>query len=282
MQQRGRLHGLLFVLTFITTHIAGATWLGVDVWETPLQIWRGWSFAIPLLVILGVHEFGHYFFARKYGVPVSLPYFIPAPTLIGTFGAVIRMRGMPRDPRKILEIGVAGPIAGLVIAIPVTYIGLLTSDVLILSDLQIVSAVEFGESLLFKAMSWSIFGTLSEDQIIMISPTAFAGWVGLFVTALNLLPMGQLDGGHIFYSVSRKYSLTVSRVVLVGIALMGVEYWPGWILLAVIGIFIGAYRGRPKGLVDPIPLDPIHYFLAILALIILILTIIPQPVSIVA
>ena len=198
------LHAGLFLATFAATLLTGAlygqhvaedaSWL-----ETLAAIPKGWRFAVPLMAILLVHELGHYFASRIHRVRASLPYFVPAPFLspFGTFGAVIVMPDRIRRRDALLDIGAAGPLAGLVVAIPVVLVGLATS---VVEPLPAAYQME-GQSLFYLAAKRLVLGPIPEGSDVMMNATAFAGWTGLFVTALNLLPIGQLDGGHIAYAL---------------------------------------------------------------------------------
>lgn len=204
--QRSRLwlHAGLFVATLAATLLTGAFY-GQHVpekasfRETLAAIPKGWRFAVPLMAILLVHELGHYVAARIHRVRASLPYFVPAPFLspFGTFGAVIFMPDRIRRRDALLDIGAAGPLAGLVVAIPVVLIGLSTS---VVEPLPAFYQME-GQSLFYLAAKRLVLGPIPDGSDVMMNPTAFAGWTGLFVTALNLLPIGQLDGGHIAYAL---------------------------------------------------------------------------------
>jgi len=223
-RQRVWLHVLLFALTVLSTITVG-----------------GILFSAALLSILLAHEFGHYFAARQYGVPVSLPYFIPFPlSLFGTLGAFIRMS--PRIPhrRALFDIAAAGPIAGLVLAIPLSYAGILFSQILRKDGLP-DNVITLGEPLLFQALGWLAHGSLGENVDMLLHPVAFAGWAGMFVTALNLLPIGQLDGGHITHALFGSRSRQVAFAMFGGLAAYSliernVTWLPLLILLLVIGI----------------------------------------------
>lgn len=193
--------GLLFALTFCSMLYVGCAWAGVDLGQQGLRaIWRGYAFAVPLMAILLSHELGHYVVARWHHVDVSPPYFIPMPfALIGTFGAVIRMRG-PVDSRDaLLDIGAAGPLAGFLVTVPVLVYGLVTSPVEVL-DPSVHYLVE-GRSLLYAGLIYALKGPIADGHDILLSPTALAGWAGLLVTMMNLVPVGQLDGGHVAYAL---------------------------------------------------------------------------------
>lgn len=194
----------LFAATVVSVFLAGAEYAGAlpekgGVLAVLRALPSGYSFAVPLLAILLTHEFGHYFAARYHKVDASLPYFIPLPFLspFGTMGAVISMRGRIKSRNALLDIGASGPLAGLVIAIPVLVWGLLHSKVEAVAG---VSSHE-GQSLLYLAMKRILLGPIADDHDVFLSPVAFAGWCGIFVTALNLIPIGQLDGGHVAYAL---------------------------------------------------------------------------------
>lgn len=207
-----------FALTLLSMFWVGAQWAGADVERDGLHaLLRGYTFAVPLMAILLAHELGHYFAARIHGVDTSPPYFIPMPyALIGTFGAVIRMRGAIRLRNALFDIGAAGPLAGLVVALPVLVYGLATSDVQQLDPTQ-TYLVE-GRSLLYVGLLYALKGPIPEGSDIMLSPTALAGWAGLLVTMINLVPVGQLDGGHVAYALfgseQDRYSRWVRRALL--------------------------------------------------------------------
>jgi len=222
------LHVLLFVLTVASAALAAGPY-----------------FAAGLLSILTVHEFGHYFTARRYGVPVSLPYFIPFPfSLFGTLGAFIRMS--PRIPhrRALFDIAAAGPLAGLVLAIPLGYLGIRLSEV-VGHDAMPANAVTLGEPLLFQGLTWLAHGSLGEDVSLLLHPLAFAGWAGMFVTALNLLPIGQLDGGHISHALCGSKSRLVAYTMFGGLALFClVRQSFTWIPLLILLFFFGVRHPR--------------------------------------
>ena len=197
-----RIHWILFLLTIFTTLFAGAIMEGAQIYSNPLEIFKGIPFSFTLLFILGTHEFGHYYYAQKHKVDATLPYFIPAPPflfLIGTFGAFIKIKSPIYRKDALLQIGAAGPIAGFIIAVPALVIGLLLSEVIEKKDIQ--GAIILGDSILMKVLTFITHPGLLESQDIMLHPIAFAGWIGLLVTMLNLLPIGQLDGGHIAYAM---------------------------------------------------------------------------------
>lgn len=213
---------LLFLATVLTTIMAGALQAkGPEAFDSLGNLLSGVPFSSALLGILLAHEMGHYFVSRYHGVPASLPYFIPVPTFIGTMGAVIRMHGVIRDRGILFDIGIAGPLAGLVIAVPAAWIGLHLSEVIEVGSAA--GGIALGDSLLFAAMTRWVFGPLGETQTVLLHPVAFAGWLGFFVTCLNLLPMGQLDGGHVTYGILGPRHRIASRCVFIGLVFWAVH-----------------------------------------------------------
>jgi membrane-associated protease RseP (regulator of RpoE activity) len=212
----------LFFLTLLSMFWVGAEHAGSDVlregWHA---LARGYTFALPLMAILLAHELGHYFAARIHHVDTSLPYFIPMPfALIGTFGAVIRMRGPASDRNALFDIGAAGPLAGLAVALPVLVYGVFTSPVEAL-DPNVHYLVE-GRSLLYFGLITLAKGTIPAGHDIMLTPTALAGWAGLLVTMMNLVPVGQLDGGHVAFALFGPRQTIYSRRFRWALAAAGV------------------------------------------------------------
>ncbi|UJR79173.1 site-2 protease family protein [Sandaracinus amylolyticus] len=206
----------LIVLTFVSTLWAGALMGGSDPWERPLELIAGWDFALPLMAILLAHELGHYVVGRMHRVDISPPFFIPMPPtyfLLGTMGAVIRMRGVIRDRNALLDVGAAGPLAGMAVALPVLIYGIATSPVQPLPESG--GMLIEGRSIFYLALLYALKGPIPAGHDIMLSSTAFAGWAGLLVTMMNLLPFGQLDGGHIAYALLGKTQDRIARGVLV-------------------------------------------------------------------
>ncbi len=237
------LPGVLFLLTVCTVLWAGAYQTNtnplVGPWnflvDDPRAIWRGIPFAATLLGILVTHELGHYVLSRIHGVPTSLPLFVPGlPHFVGTFGAIIRMRGPVTDRRALFDIGVAGPIAGFVVAVVALVIGLRLSTVV---PTQTSYGLHLGEPLLLQFVSWLVLGPLSPTADVVLHPIGFAAWFGLFITSLNLLPIGQLDGGHVAYAMwgPRQRSVAVALVPI--LMLFGWLGWKGWFLwVGLVGI----------------------------------------------
>ena len=229
--RRWRTPLVLIVLTFATTFWAGALMHGdVDLTARPLDLLRGWDFALPLMAILLSHELGHYVAGKIHRVDVSPPYFIPMPlNMLGTMGAVIRMRGTIHDRNALLDVGASGPLAGMVIAIPVLVVGIWSSPIEPLPATG-TFLIE-GRSILYVALLHALKGPIPEGMDIMLSPTAFAGWAGLLVTMMNLLPVAQLDGGHVAYALLGERQNRLARVLVA--------------LLPVVAIATGAFYGLP-------------------------------------
>ncbi len=267
----------LFVTTSVTTTIAGAFYVGADFLSDPRNVLSGLPFSITLMSILLVHEMGHYLTSRYYGVKATLPYFIPGPPLIGTFGAFIRMESQMPDRRCLFDIGAAGPVAGLILAVPAVIIGLQFSTV-VPGDIS-GDHVTFGSSLLFGFLSKVTLGVLPEDANILLHPIGFAGWVGLLVTAMNLLPAGQLDGGHVTYALFGQRYIWVSRltvITILSLGIMGLSY--NWLIWGVLILFLMGTRHPPP--MDPdTPLDGKRKFLGWLLLGTLAVTFPPMPFS---
>lgn len=244
----------LFVATVVTTLWAGAYHVNVErvsgAWDFlvrhPGRLWDGWPFAATLLGILVTHEFGHFWLSRIHRVPASLPLFIPGPPqLIGTFGAIIRMRSPIMNRRALFDIGVAGPIAGFIVAVAALILGLSYSTVVPRMGLY---GLQLGEPLLLQFFAWIIFGPIPDTHGLVLHPVAFAAWFGLFITALNLIPLGQLDGGHVAYALFGRGQRTLSFTLIPTLFALGLWGWPGWILWAGLAGF--------AGLTHPPVLDP--------------------------
>ena len=274
---RVRLNVLLFFLTCLTTLVAGSgAFLTFDPLREPARILHGIPFAFTLLAILGTHEFGHYFTARYHGAAVSLPYFIPAPPpfLFGTLGAI--MSSTVRDRNALFDIAVAGPLAGLVVAVPALVLGLAWS---VVATVPPGGYIVFGDSLLMRALVYATVGPIPPGMDVFIHPVALAGWVGLFVTALNLFPVGQLDGGRISYALFGGHHRLVGYLTVAGLVALGlVTGSPNWLVwAALVFLFIG-FRHAPP-LDDVTPLTRRRRVLGYLCLLLLVLLIPPVPVE---
>ncbi|HWP58852.1 MAG TPA: site-2 protease family protein [Candidatus Acidoferrales bacterium] len=271
------LHVVLFLATFATTTFAGALLSGVDVVSEPRRLTAGLPFALTLMAILLVHELGHYTTARAHGVRASLPFFIPAPTFIGTFGAFIAMRSAPPDRRALFDVAAAGPLAGVLAAIPAVVAGLSRSTI---EDAQPAGAgVTLGSSLLLTLLTKLTLGQFPQDVSINLHPIGFAGWIGLFITALNLLPVGQLDGGHIVYALFGARHIWISRLAFVSILSLGLlRWWDGWLVWGILLLFLG-FR-HPPCVDSYTPLDFKRKILGWFMIVLFIFTFIPAPFSV--
>lgn len=268
---------ILFVLTVGTTLLAGALQQGVNPLEDPGQILKGLPFSAALLFILLSHEMGHYLVSRKHRIDASLPYFIPAPTFIGTFGAFIRMRSPVQDKKALLDVGAAGPLAGVIVTIPILIIGLKLSEVMVVES-SLEGGFTLGSSLILSFLTKVVLGNLPDNHHVIIHPLGFAGWIGLLVTSLNLIPVGQLDGGHIAYAVFGEKTKVISKVAL--IALLGLGIWGSrtWLVWAIILlVLLGAKH--PPPLNQDAPLDRRRKVIGVITLLVFIVTFIPVPFS---
>jgi len=260
-QDRRWLHALLFVLTI------GSTWLV-----------HGWAYSATILAILGCHELGHYVACRYYDVDASLPFFLPVPiTLTGTLGAFIRIREPIPYKRWLFDIGIAGPIAGFVVAVPALVVGIALSTV---APMQGQSGLFLGEPLLLKAVAWMVFGSLPDTQTLVLHPVAFAAWFGLLATALNLFPVGQLDGGHISYAVLGRRSTYVT-IAMIFVAIFLSYQSASWIVWTVVvtGMLFAFGVRHPPVIDEDVPLDTTRKVLAVVAAIIFALCFTPAPIQ---
>ncbi len=276
MRRSPLLNIFLFFLTFASTLTVGALHQGADIMADPGLLVKGLPFSLTLLGILLVHEFSHYFMSRKHGVDSSLPYFIPAPTLFGTLGAFITMRSRITTRNALMDIGSSGPIAGFLVSVAATVIGLMYSDIQAVSSSG--ETIVLGDSLLFFLLTKLIIGSVPAGSDVYLHPVAFAGWIGFFVTSLNLIPVGQLDGGHIAYAILGERHRLISRVLIGVLLVLGVFLFAGWVVWAVLLFFLGSKH--PPILYPEIPLDPARRAVGMIALIIFVLTFIPVPVFI--
>jgi len=268
-------NGILFVLTFFTTLVAGSFLAGGNPLATPRDLALGFMFSLPLLSILGVHELGHYTAARRHEVDVTPPYFIPAPSFIGTFGAFIKIRSPVPHRNALMDIGAAGPIAGAIVAIPVLLVGLKLSAVR--QTTGVAAGIPLGESILFRAAAYAVVGPIPDGHDLVLHPVAFAGWIGLLVTALNLLPSGQLDGGHIAYALFGSRYAKIARAVPFLLLPMGL-LWGGWIIWSIMLLVLGTKHPRP--LFDEVPLTPGRRRIGIAAAFLFLLCFTANPVPV--
>jgi len=265
---------VLLVLTAITTTIAGAIIAGANPFEDPALLRHGIPFAATLMTILLAHEAGHYVMCRRYGVSASLPYFIPglffwpAP---GTFGAFIRIRARFPDRRALFDMAAAGPWAGFVVALAATWIGLEQSTVLPQAP---DSPAVIGDSLMINILTRLALGPHADN--VAFGPVAYAGWWGLFVTSLNLIPVGQLDGGHVVYAALGRSPRAFSALLVACLVWLGLRGWPGWLLWAAITTTLLGL-GHPSTLDDGRPLDTGRLFAAAATFVIFVLTFVAEP-----
>jgi membrane-associated protease RseP (regulator of RpoE activity) len=306
---------ILFVITLLSVMLTGALYgLEGPIPTNPLEIVsefisRGWPFALSLIAILGAHEFGHYLAGRYHGLNVTLPYFIPLPfSPFGTLGAFINMKEIPKNRRMLLDIGIAGPFAGFVVAVPVLLLGLALSNI---DTLPIVTPENLslqleGNSILYLLSKYFVFGKLLPTPSdygnlspvlywlryfftgrplpwggtdVLLHPVAWAGWAGLLVTGLNLIPIGQLDGGHVLYVLfGRRFAQRIYPFILVLLIALGF-IWTGWWLWAFLLFFLGRVHAEPLDQITP--LDGRRKIMAVLALILFFLTFTPVPLILV-
>ncbi len=305
---------VLFIVTLISVMFSGGMYdykgeIPQGILPTILALIKsGWVFAVTLLTILGAHEFGHYFAGRKHGVQVTLPYFIPLPlSIFGTMGAFINMRSLPKNRRALFDLAIAGPLSGFVLSVIALIIGLNLSTVSQLPSAPVAGSVleMEGNSLLYLLFKYMAFGRLLPQPVgltgislavywvryfftgqpfpwgamdVMLHPIARAGWAGLFVTGINLLPVGQLDGGHIFSTLfGEKTARRIFPFLITGMVILGFfsNIWWFWAVLLMV---FGRFYAQPFDQVTE--LDGKRKWLGYLALLIFVLTIIPVPISI--
>jgi membrane-associated protease RseP (regulator of RpoE activity) len=272
------LHLALLLATVATTVAAGAMQQGVDPFAHPGLLYKGIPFSFTLLLILGSHEMGHYLVSRRHRLDVTLPYFIPAPPIpfiIGTFGAFIKIRSPIQDKRALLDVGCAGPLVGVAVSIPVTVAGLLLSRTTVMPPGP--DLVVLGEPLLYQLLSWLVFGHLSPETQVILHPVAFAGWIGMLVTALNLIPYGQLDGGHVAYALFPLFHRYISWTCLGLLLFCGFFFWYGWLMWALLLTWLG-WR-HPPPYYHRVPLDERRRLLGFVTILVFLLTFSPTPFS---
>lgn len=266
---RPKLNIILFLATCCTTFITG--WFQNGYWQAGL--WYGFA----IISILLAHEMGHYLMCKKYGIKATLPFFIPFPPFgnpFGTMGAVIKMESRIPNRKALFDVAVAGPLAGLALTIPAIYFGVQLSQIVEIKPAAAGGTIYLGESFLYAQISKLAIGTLPEGKDVLLHPLAFAGWAGLFVTALNLLPIGQLDGGHVVYALLGKRHDWVATTALIAFGLISIFMYQGWFLLLILLIWFG-YRHPPT--LDDRPLDKKRIAIGIFTLVIFLLSFTPEP-----
>jgi len=286
------LNVLLFVITVFSTFFVGFSWsinykyaevlgetnelpISLDLIFDPQIIFLSFLYAVVLLGILLAHELGHFLTCRYYHIDATLPFFIPAPTIIGTMGAFIKIRSPITRKRQLFDIGVAGPLAGFILAVPTLLVGLSLSKVV--APLPKEGGFVLGEPLLLKIFSSLLFRGAPPNSDMILHPIAFAGWVGILVTALNLFPIGQLDGGHVFYALLGKKSGKYSRYILFVFVFMGIFFFYGWLVWALLISVMGLKH--PKILDEDTPLSPKRKIIGVVVILIFILSFIPAPIK---
>jgi membrane-associated protease RseP (regulator of RpoE activity) len=283
----------LFVLTVVSTFAVGIGWSAnyryaealsrhpelagaVHPWRDPAVLGLSLLYAVVLIGILLAHEMGHYLTCRRNGVGATLPFFIPAPTLIGTMGAFIKITTPISRKRQLFDVGLAGPLMSFFLSVPALAVGMALSKAVPPAPAS-DGMIYFGEPLLSKIFSLIFFGKAGADLDVILHPVAFAGWVGLLVTAMNLFPLGQLDGGHIAYAVFGSKSRTIGRVFLVVFVIMGIFFWMGWLIWALMIMALGLRH--PRTWDEDTALGRKRIGLAVLAVIMFVLSFIPDPVK---
>jgi Zn-dependent protease len=282
---------LLFGLTIVSAFFVGINWslsfrysdavnqdfpfsLGERFFKDPQVISLSVLYSAVLITILLGHELGHYLTCRRYGIDATLPYFIPAPTLIGTLGAFIKIKSPITRKQQLFDIGAAGPLAGFILALPALFIGLSLSKVV--PALPNDETLAFGEPLLLKLMIALLFKNIPSGSDILLHPVAIAGWVGILVTAFNLFPMGQLDGGHIFFALVGRRAVHLAKFFLGVFVVMGIFFWVGWFVWALLILLLGLKH--PRVFDEDVPLSPGRKAVGALIIVIFVLSFIPDPV----
>jgi membrane-associated protease RseP (regulator of RpoE activity) len=276
----GACHYYNFTLDFATSgnpELAGPS--ASDLFGSPLFYLQGLWYSLTILAILGCHEMGHYVACLRYDVIATRPFFLPAPVLTGTLGAFIRIKSRIPNKVALFDIGIAGPLAGFVVAVPALFIGLMLSRIDRLPE-DSSNLIELGEPLLFQFAAWLVWGDVPDGSSINMHPMAFAAWFGLLATALNLFPIAQLDGGHISYAVLGERS-TMVTIVMVGVAIGLAFMSSSWIVWTVLLLVMIATLGprHPPTLYDDEPLDMGRVVLAAVAMLILVLCFTPVPIG---
>jgi len=289
-ERKAWLNGLLFVLTVLTTWFAGTLFAlsflsaggsaGIGLFD-PRVVGLGFLYALALMTILVGHELGHYLTCRRYGVRATWPFFMPGPPFLGTFGAFIRIKSPVPFKHQIFDVGANGPLTGFALTLPALLIGLAFSKVGPLPATP--DTITFGEPLLFKLLSGLFFGRIPAGSSLILHPVGFAGWVGLLVTALNLVPIGQLDGGHVAYAILGRRSRLLSRIMVGFLAVMGFFFHVTWLVLAAV-ILVFEFKSKmrlshPPVLDENAPLGLKRTVLSLVVALIFVLSFIPDPVQ---
>ncbi len=267
--------GTLFMVSFEQDPSFAPGGILQSMWQEPKTLLRGLPFSLAIMSILLAHEMGHYLTCRYYGISATLPYFIPAPTLVGTFGAFIRIRSPIQHKAALLDVGVAGPIAGFVLSVPILAVALAKPRYV--NSESVDGLLSLGEPLIFKIVAFLMGVVPPPGMEPLLHPIGFAAWIGFLLTTLNLIPVGQLDGGHIAYALFGRFHKRISQLFLFALLPLGIFFWPGWI----VWIFLLALMGsrHPPTLDDSLPLERRHVVLGWVALAMFVLCFTPVPMS---
>lgn len=283
---------LLFFVTCLSAFYVGLTWsvsytyseqltgdsqfvLSAEAFTDPGVVGLSLVYTAVLIGILLGHEMGHYLTCRYYHIKATLPFFIPAPTLVGTLGAFIKIKSPITQKKQLFDIGIAGPLTGFVLSLPALVYGLSLS--------KIVPAVPreetfvFGEPLLLKLIVGFMFHGAAANSDLFLHPVGFAGWVGVLVTAFNLFPIGQLDGGHVSYALIGQRSKPLAKGLLVVFLVMGVFLWVGWIVWALLIQLLGLKHPSVRD--EGERLSNLRVALGIVIIVVFILSFIPAPIK---
>ena len=291
-QNKSWLNLLLFIVTCFSAFFVGLTWsinyvyadvftqdpqfnLDPQAFGDPRIIRLSLIYAVVLIGILLGHEMGHYLACRYYRIQATLPFFIPAPTLIGTLGAFIKIKSPITRKKQLFDIGISGPLTGFVLSLPAVVYGLSLSKVVPAVPRE--DTLFFGEPLLLQAIGSLFFRNFPPESDIFLHPIAFAGWVGILVTSFNLFPIGQLDGGHISYALVGQKSRPLARILIGVFFVMGIFFWIGWIIWALVILLLGLKH--PRVIDESESLSPIRRLLGFVIVIIFVVSFIPAPIK---
>lgn len=256
--KRNLIHIILFILTVASTWLTG-----------------GMSYSIAIMLILLGHELGHYFLSRRHGISATLPFFLPFPlSPFGTLGAVIRMESRVSTRKALFDTGVAGPLTSLILSIPAIAIGLKLSTLIPTSQIK-EGTIRLADPFLFSLIQRLVLGDVPENFDVILHPIGYAGWVGLFVTALNLFPVGQLDGGHIAYALFGRRSRAIFLIAISAMAFITIFYNPGWVLMLILMVLFGFKH--PSPLDDQTPIDGKRKIIGVIMFLAFILSFTPAP-----
>lgn len=291
-QKKTWLNVSLFIITCLSAFVVGLSWsvnytfseelardpqslLPVQAFTDPSIISLSLIYVLVLIGILLGHEMGHYLACRYYRVEATLPFFIPAPTLVGTLGAFIKIQSPITRKKQLFDIGVAGPLAGFVLAVPALIYGLSLSKVV--PPMPREDTLVFGEPLLLKFIGGILFRDVPPESDLFLHPVGFAGWVGILVTAFNLFPVGQLDGGHVAYALAGQKAKPLARIFLIVFFLMGIFFWVGWIVWALVILLLGLKH--PRVMDEGERLSLFRYGLGFIMIFIFLVSFMPAPIK---